>query len=466
MAKKETIRFEIKSDNKLELPKISLSSALNALRNEDFETLLPLYSVFLDRDGHLTSEFNKRRMQLLSVPYLVESDDKSTQEFLEEYLKNIGFDLLLYSMSLAIPYGFTCLDMVYDSFEVNKKAYFAPKTFYTIHPRYFRYKDGKLLLKQNSSTQIDPLVTPQKFLMHFHPSDSGEIGDYALMRKMLFTCLLKHATITSNMNYYENLGVPPIIIQYDSADKDEIRSILQQVQNLRSGSAGIFPKESLITLLEGKGAKPDFLAFIKYCDETISNLILGNTLSGNVQPSGSYALGKVHDDRRKDYLSFDLRLLSVTVERFLTQVLTLCFAKPASFKFLFDDSDEADEQSLSLVYKNLYDAGFEIPVEHIEKIFKIEGVTKRSIEDMLPSAKEPNARARSKPLDKIDAGLSELNIPNNISAKLERILQRCATYEEAYDILLRDYEGAEFDKLEDELTNAIANAKILGTLNA
>lgn len=92
---KETIKFEIKSDNRLELPKISLSSALTALRNEDFETLLPLYAVFLDRDGHLISEMGKRRMQLLSIPYYIKSNDKGTQEFLEEYLKGIGFDLLL-----------------------------------------------------------------------------------------------------------------------------------------------------------------------------------------------------------------------------------------------------------------------------------------------------------------------------------------------------------------------------------
>jgi phage gp29-like protein len=468
--RKETIRFDIKTENKLDLPKISITSALNALRNEDIETLIPLYSVFLDRDAHLISETQKRRIQLLSMPYQIECEDKATKEFLESYLKSIAFDMLLFDVSLAIPYGFSCVDMVYDALEVNKKAYFAPKDFYTIHPRYFRYKDGKLYIQRTSSEQIDPLNEPQKFLTHFHPSDSGDIGDFALMRKLLFTCLIKHSVITSNMNYYENLGVPPVIIQYDSSDEKEIKDILKQVQNLRSGSAAVFPKDTVITLLEGKGSKADFLAFIQYCDDNISNVVVGNVLSGNTGENGSYALGKVHDGRRKDYLSFDSRLIAASINKFLKSVLSLNFSKVSDFTFAFDLGEEVDEQLLSQVYLNLTNAGFDIPVEHIEQTFKIQGITKKAAGGGFEPNKrrlERNAKLSPKPLTQIDAGIEQLNLNNqNLAKTLEGILARSSTYEEAYDIMLNEYEGEEFDALEDTLTNAIANAGLLGEANA
>jgi phage gp29-like protein len=460
---KEKIEFTIKSENKLSLPKISINSALLNLRNEELEELIPLYSVFLDRDTHLISEVQKRRMQLLSLPYQIESEDKKLIEFIEEYLKTIGFDFLLFELSLAIPYGFSCLDMIYEPIEVAKKAFFAPKRFYNIHPRFFRYQDEKLLLQKDSSNKIDPLTLPQKLLMHFHPSDSGSVADYALMRKLLFVCLIKHAVITSNMNYYENLGVPPVIVQYDSSDEDELKDILKQIQNLRSGSVGIFPKETIITLLEGKGSKPDFLNFIKYCDDSMSSLIVGNVLSGGVQERGSYAMAKVHDERRKDYLQFDAKLLAGTINRFLTLVVSLNFGAAKEFKFVFDTGDETDEELLSRVYLNLANAGYEIPIEHIETTFKIQGITKKEYAPApAANAREANAKAAKKPITRIDKGLEELNLRDkNISGKLAKILSECDTYEDAYDIIANGYEGEEFAGLEDELTLAIANSGLL-----
>jgi phage gp29-like protein len=460
---KEKIEFTIKGENRLSLPKISIESALLNLRNEELEELIPLYSVFLDRDTHLISEVQKRRMQLLSLPYAIESDDKKLVEFIESYLKAVGFDLLIFELSLAIPFGFSCLDMVYNSIEIDKRAYFAPVRFNNIHPRFFRYQNEKLLLQQNSSTKIDPLTMPQKLLMHFHPSDSGSIVDYALMRKLLFICLIKHAVITSNMNYYENLGVPPIIVQYDSSDEKEIKDILKQIQNLRSGSAAVFPKDTLITLLEGKGAKPDFLAFIKYCDDTISSMIIGNVLSGNSQDKGSYAMAKVHDERRKDYLQFDAKLLSVTINAFLNLVINLNFGTAKPFRFNFDTGDETDEELLSRVYLNLAQAGYEIPVEHIETVFKIQGITKKEITNYEANRRiETNAKTGNKPLTKIDKGIEDMKVAEkNISLKLAKILEQCGSYEEAYEIIMNEYEGEEFDELEDELTNAIANSGIL-----
>jgi phage gp29-like protein len=298
--------------------------------------------------------------------------------------------------------------------------------------------------------------------MHFHPSDSGNITDYALMRKLLFICLIKHAVITSNMNYYENLGVPPIIVQYDSSDEKEIKELLKQIQNLRSGSAAIFPKETLITLLEGKGAKPDFLEFIKYCDNAISSMVIGNVLSGNTQEKGSYAMAKVHDNRRKDYLQFDAKLLSVTINNFLALVVSLNFGTAKPFKFEFDTGDETDEELLSRVYLNLSQAGYEIPVEHIETVFKIQGITKKESVSYEQNRRELNAKESNKPLTKIDKGIEELKVgENNISIKLAKILRQSGSYEEAYEIIMNEYEGEEFDELEDELTNAIANSGIL-----
>lgn len=464
----------VESEQLLELPKINIKKIIDALRSENQDELIALYHLFLQRDLHLSSEILKRRMQVLSVPFFVESEDESVREFLKWYLHEIEVESLIFDLTNAIPYGFSCIDMVYEPIEIQGKSYFAPKKFECIHPRFFRWDVKKRLfeIQKDSNTKINPQEVPEKFFFHIHKSESGSMGDFALMNRVLFTCAMKHAVLSANMQYFESLGIPPVIVQYDSDDEDMLKKILQQMQNLRSNSMGIFPKEALVNLLEGRAGKTEFLSFVQYCDTVISRYVLGNTLSGGEDKGGSYALGKVHDGRRKDFLTFDCRMLEKSLQGFLKRVLGLNLSKNVPFAFKFDTSDETDEKLLSETYKNLSDAGYSIPVEHIEKVFAIQGVEKKETlggrsegEEKEPNQKkERNGQAKKLPLTRLDGGIEEAleKSPLDIKKTLDFVLAKAESFEEAYDAIL-EYEGEDFFALEEGLSEAIANASIFGS---
>ena len=450
------------------IPKINIKTVLTAMANEDIGELIPVYNAFLKRDLHLAAEMMKRRGQLVSLPWSIKSDDKNTKELLEGYLNTIDFGSLIMDISTGIGYGFSCVDMVYSAVD----QVFAPFEFHLIHQRYFEYyvRDRLLRFRENSGVKTDPSIAPDKFILHFHKSDGGELVDFGVIGQVIFTALLKHAAITSNMQYFETLGVPPIIVKTDSSTDEELRSMLNQIMSLRSNAIGMFPKDSVVELLEGKASKTDFLDFIRYCDSAISHYIIGSTLSGGKDQTGSYALGKVHDERRKDIMRLDARLLEKTINQLLSRVLALNTASPKPFKFTFDIGDETDEKLLSEVYKNLSDAGFDIPPEHISKMFSIEGVTRKSaVAPKSQNAKEFNntVHPQSVPPFRIEDeahAIDTRKIERNLKSQLETILAEAGDYDEAMLFLIEAYPDMSFDTLATMIEESVAKSTIIGAV--
>lgn len=476
-------RYTISIDQKAPLPVINVKALLSAIAAENLTELIPVYYIFLQRDLHLGSEVAKRRLQILSNPIVIDTEDKKLKAFLEAYLKKIKFGALITHISLAIPYGFSCTDMVWGAMDIEKKSYFLPKEFYAIHPRYMEYEkkvstdlQPTLLINRSSSEKVDPSEKPQKFLLHMHPVDSGDLIDYGLMHKVIFTALIKHIAINSNLKYFEDLGIPPIIMNFDTDDEKELTKVLNQVLSLRSQSAGVFPQEATVKLLEGKAGKTEFLSFVKQCDSWISRYVLGNTLSGSGGESGgSYALGEIHDERRKDIQSYDLGLIAAPLQMLLEMVAHESFASYAEFELKFDDNDTADEEKLATTYEKIDGMGYDIPEEHMRDIFNIPGLKKRK--GVQGAGKEKNGRqelnATTTPLDAIDAFLQSESyrkkgeeFDTRLQQTVDSLLRECNSYEEVLERLTEKYNEVELEKLEEVMTQRIANSTLKGVFDA
>jgi phage gp29-like protein len=465
-------KLSISTDQKSPLPKIDTKGVLGAIQSEDLNALIPLYYTFLQRDLHLGAESHKRRMQLLSTPWLLIGDDKATNKIIEDYFDKVKLDSLILDISLGVNYGFSITDMVWDTMELDSKQYFVPKSFYSIHPRFCEVdKNDNILIRQSSTSKIDPVDDTDKFLIHKHKTDSGNLIDFGIMHKVIFTVLIKHIVINANLKYFEDLGIPPIIMNVDIEDKEEIKKVLNQVLSLRSNSAGIFPKDAEINLLEGKAGKTEFLEFVSKCDTYISNYILGNTLSGSGgQGGGSFALGSVHDTRRKDILSFDSKLIAETINELVQIVLKQTGRKGCIFKF--DTLDEGDEDLLSKTYERITKMGYEIPLEHMQDIFNIPGLKQKEAPKQEPNTKEKNARQSdldtSLPGDEIDKAVDEdaineyKRIEDELSNVLKDILDNSSSYEDAFTKLEEIYPDVSLATLEESMFKALANSQMKG----
>ena len=116
-------------------------------------------------------------------------------------------------------------------------------------------------------------------------------------------------------------------------------------------------------------------ALAEFCDKAASKAVLGQTLTTEQGKSGSYSLGKVHDEVRFDILEADAKALGKTINRDLVLPLVYFNFGPQEsypiFKFHLEEPEDLKE--LSEVVGNLVEAGAGkvIPANWINDKFKI-----------------------------------------------------------------------------------------------
>lgn len=207
----------------------------------------------------------------------------------------------------------------------------------------------------------------------------------------------------------------------------------------------------MIEVINGNVDKGTFLEFIRYCDESISKLITGQVLSSNATQNGTQALGAVHNEMQKNATEFDAILLSESLHSFLKHLLELNFSSPAPFSFEIDTNTEKDEKLTADTYLILSQMGVKIPIEHLEKTFKINGLA-FSHQDSTPIESLNKAMIDPSPLT---------SLPSSVFS-VQDFLKDAKSFEEAHQKILESYEGEELLTKEQELMDLMLNAAAYG----
>lgn len=437
---------------------ISFSQVKSALNAESLSSVVRVFEHFKRFDTQIASELNKRRSNLIGKPIVVHCEDKAQDAFLQELCLGRNFRRFLYECSSAIAYGFA-------SFIINYKQNngFIYPQFEFISHRYFESDRAFMPYVSQSGNKIYLKDNPDIWT-HYHPTDTGNIIEQSLIYKIISIASLKHISLMKYMTYLDSFAIPPIIIKSDNAlNVDDAKAILKSALALRSNSVGIFGANDTIEVVNGNVDKGTFLEFIRYCDESISKLITGQVLAGNSTQNGTQALGNVHNEMQKNATEFDAFLLSESLHSLLKQMLALNFALPAPFSFEIDTNTEKDEKLQADTYLILSQMGVKIPLEHLEKTFKIAGL---SYADSMNPSPKPNlntdlnkAHSHGQEL-KIDKALENLQCEAGFD--MLKFLKDCKSYDEALERISQSFEGEDLALKEQELMRLFLNGALFG----
>lgn len=438
---------------------VSFSMIKKALKEEDLSAFISIFDYLASTDTQISSEIYKRKSALSSLPLVCSSEERSQEEYLSSLISSHSFRRFLFDCSASIAYGFCAFIL-----EWEKKEGFIYPNLKLIPHSYIQEDHNKELFIINESKRIY-LKDRDDIWLIFHPTDSGELLKSSLMHKICTIASLKASVIAKNMIFFDSLSIPPLIIKSEAiSDEESAKEILESALDLRSNGVALFAQNDIIELLSGNVDKGSFLEFIRYTDECISKVITGQVLAGNSVLNGTQALGEVHESILRGIQEHDAMLLQESIMELLALALNLNFSKVANFSFTFDINTEIDEKTQSEVYLNLTSMGYEIPIEHLERTFKIKGLKKAEPREFEHSPFnnhshlniETNKRSLPIPLDKL-----KLPAPTI----LDSLIRESESFEEVYEKILSSYKGEAFIKLEEELMNYLANAQIKGALN-
>jgi phage gp29-like protein len=347
---------------------------------------MALFEQMEEKDAHLYSVANTRRLALTGLPWEVVSAAEmpgwgtgrgaspgrraadEAAAFCDEVLRGVdGFEESLAHLALALGRNLALVELVWEATASGLRlAELAPVDF------------GRLVLGDLDEVRIltddakyDGVeLPPSKFIVHAPHATCGHPGRGGLLRVTALAYLAKHFALKDWLIFAEVFGMPVRIARYaPNATPEEKRELLHMLKQLGADATGIFSKAVEIEIQQTRmpGETNLYENLCLYCDREISKAWLGQTLTTEtVRTLASAGAAIVHDRVRRDIRDDDLRKEAHTLRRdLLTPLVRFQFGPDAPapyFRRIVDQSLEPEPLSKVLAVA-VNDLGAAVPAK-------------------------------------------------------------------------------------------------------
>ncbi len=406
----------------------TITSALRSLDAGDFHTASELFDEMEEKDFHLASVMQTRAASVggLEMTITPASEDERDHEIAEEVsnifwsIQNIYTtltDILIAGLGYGVALGEIYWAMKNGRVEIDKIA--------VRDCRWLRYEDlndpTKLVEFPRWVTMQEPhgiKLDPKRFL-HFtplagrrHPVRAG------LYRGLVWLWLFGNYTIKDWLSFNELYGTPMRIGKYgSSASDEEKKAVAAAVKSLGADAAAVIDEHSEIKFehLSATGKAP-YAKTMAFFDAQKSKRVLGQTLTTEQGDVGSQALGKVHDEVRRDITVADAKRLAEVINRDVIRPLVdYNFGPQKSYPTLVLQTDEAPDVSATLAHVTaMTNLGLDVSEQWIREATGIpapdadEKEAKKQADDTAEDSREDNDNA-----DDTDSQVTESRIAAN-----------------------------------------------------
>lgn len=301
-----------------------LAEILQRAETGDMTAQHEMFADMEEKDGHLFSVMQTRRLTVSQLDWSVEPPDNATKDeaneaaFVNEVLQSLEMEDILFDMTDAIGHGFSALELEWGMLEKRRMpvtATFRPQGWFrtSTSPGLDR---NQLRLRDNSADGEE--LWPFGWLLHTHRSRSGYIARTGLFRVLAWPWLFKNFAVRDLAEFLEIYGLPLRLGTYNpnTADDKARATLLRAVIGIGHDAAAIVPEGMKIEFKEAaKGDSTPFDSMIGLMERTTSKAVLGGTLTSGEGEHGTQALGKVHNELRHDLKKSDARQLASTLTR-------------------------------------------------------------------------------------------------------------------------------------------------------
>lgn len=335
---------------------------LNILRNADdgdLEEQMALYEQMEEKDAHLFSVAQTRRLAVTGLPWRIvpassvdplrfpDADAAArTADYCAEALAALDdFDAVLAHLSLAVGRNIAVAELIWQAGPRGVRlAQIAPIPFLRL--RIGRRGELRILTAEAPHEGIE--TPPDKFIIH-QPHGPGRAARGGLLRVTAMAFLAKHYAMKDWLIFMEVFGMPVRIARYaPNATPEEKRELLHMLRRLGTDAAGIFSKSVDLEIKQTRvpGDVAPYESICHFFNREISKAWLGQTLTTDTARSlvTARSAADVHDRVRRDIRDADLRAEARTLRRDLLAPLTrMRFGPQAPVPFFVRSVDQPRE---------------------------------------------------------------------------------------------------------------------------
>jgi phage gp29-like protein len=366
-----------------------------ALSSPGIRNLYDLYQEMEDKDGHLYSVLQTRKNGMLSRERKVvaASDsprDREVAEFVAGALERIPqFDQALRDILDALGKGFSVAEIIW-AIEGNRVGVAAVKS--RSQGRFVFDLDGRLCLLDEEAAQAARLwdlplslssypsnlshLPDEKFIVFTFDARHGNAYGNGLCQKAYWYYWFKKNNLKFWVIFNEKFGSPTVVGKYRSGASEEERDrLLEVMEGLQNDTGIVIPESMVIELLEARrsGSLNTYRDLADWCNDEISKIVLGGTLTTSEgRRAGSYALGKIHEAVRNEYVAADARaLMEVVNAQLVARLVEYNFGRAVvPPRWTIDIADDADLEREARLDGQLIGMGVPLPLGYFYEKYK------------------------------------------------------------------------------------------------
>lgn len=326
------------------------TAAIRTAENVDFPRRYKLYDMYADilMDSHLSCVIEKRRNAVLCSDIEFRRDGKPDDK-VNEQIRSPWFSRLVSDIIDSRFWGFTLCQFFKDGEWID----------YNLIPRKHADPVRRIILRhQTDITGIAWDEYPDLLFV-------GRPDDLGLLAKAAPWVIYKRNTTGDWSQFSEIFGMPIQEYTYDTDDEGSRERAISDAANVGSLATFVHGKDTSLNLIEAgnkTGSADVYERLCERCNNEISKLFLGNTLTTESSDTGTQALGTVHK-KGEDKITQSDRLYVLDVLNYeAAEILARMGIDTAGGEFCFPEKKDLDPTSKINILTQLR-TGFNLPVD-------------------------------------------------------------------------------------------------------
>ncbi|MEP0860580.1 MAG: DUF935 family protein [Ignavibacterium sp.] len=429
-------------------------------------------------DPHLFSTIQQRKAGVLSLNWELQQQESAQNEFdlINNILININLENFIDQILNTPLFGFTVFEIIWK----KEGNYLIPDRIDEKPQEWFFFDQYNNLnykknFNANLGTNEGEIVNPLKFVLVQHkPTYQNPYGERVLSR-CFWPVTFKRGGLKFWITFTEKYGNPFLVgkLPRGSAQQD-IDNLLTSLENMVQDAVAVIPDDSSIDLKEAQRSSSVevFKELMNFQNSEISKAILTQTLTTEVQDTGTYAASKTMGDMLAKVQQADQRLVERAINKIIDLIYQVNFNSINKPKFILYADEDVDkllaERDQILVNtgikftKDYYIRNYNLLPEDFditEKPVNPEFAEKNNVgtKIALPDEKKLTDEIINQLPDK----LLQLQIESTLKPVLS-LIENGETYETIMEQLAKTYPAMSTNQLEELLTKLLFISEITG----
>lgn len=356
------------------------TAAIRSAENVDYPQRAKLYDLYADilMDSHLSCVIEKRRNAVLCSDIEFRRDGKPDDK-VNEQIRSPWFSRLIADIIDAKFWGFTLCQFFKDGEWVD----------YNLIPRKHADPIKRIILRRQTDITGIPWEEYPDLLF------VGREDDLGLLAKAAPWVIYKRNTTGDWSQFSEVFGMPIQEYTYDTDDEDSRQRAIDDASNAGSLAVFVHGKDTTLNLVEAgnkTGSADVYERLCERCNNEISKLILGNTLTTESSETGTQALGTVHKKVEDKVTQADRLYLLDVLNYDMGDIFLRMGIDTSGGEFCFPEQKDIDPTSKINIITQLR-TNFNLPIAD-DYLYEEFGIEKPADYDSLKSRMEEERRAR------------------------------------------------------------------------